>query len=86
VSGYDLGFAADAESGKLRNGMLHHVPIALAAHDHADLNGLLLSSHLLSYRFAADRCRQAMILPSAAARLADAASGIGPSTKLDNRR
>jgi hypothetical protein len=66
--------------------MLHHVPIAFAAHDDADLNGLLLSSHLLSYRFAAGRCRQAMILPSAAARLADAASGIRPSTKLHNRR
>jgi hypothetical protein len=75
VSGYDPGFASDAESGKLCNGMLHHVPIALASHDHADLNGLLLSSHLLSYRFAAGRCRQAMILPSAAARLADARVG-----------
>jgi len=46
----------------------------------------LLSSHLLSYRFEAGRCRQAMILPSAAARLADAAAGIRSSTKLDNRR
>ena len=52
---HNLGFIGHAECGKLRDRMLHHFPVGFAAHDHADLSGLLLSSHLMVLRFASGR-------------------------------